>query len=168
MGSDKEEEMSGRKSEKFQEFSLWYWGEPLLREPKTQVELAAKLGVTEQTIVTWKKDLEDGLMGQSPSQDLKDREHLRNEALRPHPNAKVLEMYLKSVGIIKDEKTITHKIEFTGEDFAKLDREAEQRAADKGRAFHRGTGRVEISEVGLPLLPESVCLDTEQEHSADS
>lgn len=160
--------MSGRKSEKFQEFSVWYWGEPLLREPKTQIELAAKLGVTEQTIVNWRKALEEGLMEGSPSQDLKDREHLRNEAMRPHPNAKVLEMYLKTVGILRDEKTITHKIEFTGEDFAKLDREAEQRAADKRRTFHRGEVRVEVSESGLPLLPESVCLDTKQEHSPDS
>lgn len=41
---------------KKQQFGIWLGLPPGSREPPSQIELAAQLGVTEQSLTTWKRD----------------------------------------------------------------------------------------------------------------
>lgn len=153
--------MKARNPEKYEAFLKWRDEDPLVREPKSQQGLALALGVTEQTITNWNRALRTIEM---EGESVAAWKHFKGQALKSNPSPQVLLKYLETLGIIKEEKTITHKFELSGDEYYRIRNDA----IAQSRAIPGGDEGVREGDGGLPLLLESVRMDTEQEHSPDS
>ena len=153
------------KEEKVARWAAWCLQPEDKREPKTQRELALVLGVTEQTLINWRKVPENQ---DSVSDEAAYLAQVRKQAFKDNPNPLMVKLYGQLTGHLVEKSERTHKFEMTGEQLAKLDRRAEANASRRIKEFHRSPHGVEGGDTGLPLLLDEVRMDTEQEHSTDS
>ncbi len=137
--------------------------------PVSWKSMAKYLGVTQQTLINWRKELENGEVNkvdiEVPTEDkIKLFDDLLFQlASSPNSPAKYKELFARRYGLLLDKIEETHKLEVTADDYFRIRREAENRVREHNEQL--GGDRSVLPEPHL--LPEQVCVDTEQEHGED-
>lgn len=139
------------KREKIELYADWLVTSPETRELQTQKALAEFLGVTEQTLVTWK--------GQLSETDALDeiqrfRRQVFNQAMKPNASAKHMELYARLKGLLIDKSEMKVEIGLTADEITRRNFEADRELQewDKGRG--KGGQGLEEMPKEYSLLPE--------------
>ena len=116
------------KVNEYNRYKTWWLTPDDERSPQTNREMAFVLNVSEQTLVIWGKDIEDNKGTEEEEFD----EHLRKFAMKPNPNSKHVELYMKRQGMLVDKSEISHTFVLGGDEYSRI----REQARAELREFH--------------------------------
>lgn len=140
---------------------------------KTQKEFAIGKGVSEQTLVGWKKehvkvvadenfDPMEWLKGQTPA--------VVKALIRSveKGNAQSQKICFQLLGLLTEKSEVDIKIGLSADEHRRVREEGQRRLQEALDGGAGGTGGLLSRVQGVHIFSEEVCMDNQQEHSSDS